>query len=510
MKSWKSGLDKLNHEFKKTMRHRAIRDLVAEETGDVIKALKPIWLMSPLSVSDALPLDPDLFDVVIFDEASQITLEDAVPTIFRARQSIVVGDEKQMPPTRFFSSSKSEMDTEDEADDEESTSQLGLEETSFLAHAARVLPATLLGWHYRSRSESLISYSNWMFYDGRLLTAPEEAPPAAGLPAIEVDDIEQATANAQLALERPISYHRVAGVYERRRNRTEADYIARLIRQLLRTGSGLTLGVVAFSEAQQDEIESALERLAGEDREFRDLLETEREREDDGQFCGLLVKNLENIQGDERDLMILSVCYGPDENGRVRMNFGPINQTGGEKRLNVAFSRAKHHMVVIASMYGESITNTYNPGAAAFRNYLEYAAAMSRGRLEAASQILRSQSSSVSTLATEDPWNHPLAEALKTWLIGEGYEVDLNVGQSRFVVDLAIRVPGESAYRLGILLDGQAYYERRDLLEREMMRPKLLVDFGWRLLVVLGKDWFEDPERVRQRIRDALNPESEA
>lgn len=503
LKDWAEGLKELRHEFNKSMRHRAIRDLVSDNTGDVIKAIKPVWLMSPLSVSDALPLDPNLFDVVIFDEASQITLEDAVPTLFRANQTIVVGDEKQMPPTRFFSAS-SPISEEEVIDDETSNSQLGLEETSFLAHAARVLPSTLLGWHYRSRSESLISYSNWRFYEGRLLTAPEEAPPVSGQAPIEARNPEQGADHLPLVLQRAISFHRIAGTYEKRRNRAEAEYISHLVRALLKSGNRLTIGVVAFSEAQQDEIDSALDRLASEDSEFRDLLEAEREREDDGQFCGLLVKNLENIQGDERDLMILSVCYGPDANGRMLMNFGPINQSGGEKRLNVAFSRSKQHMVIVSSIYGEAITNTFNPGAAAFRDYLVYASAMSQGKLEQAQQVLRTGNMTSTLTTATDSWNAPVVSQLQEWLEAEGFEVVLNVGQSRFVVDVAIRAPGESAFRLGILLDGQAYYERSDLLEREMMRPKLLTDFGWKLLVVLGKDWYENRESVKARVLQTL------
>ncbi|HRE99571.1 MAG TPA: AAA domain-containing protein [Pirellulaceae bacterium] len=510
LRQWQVGLKKLQHEFRKSIRHPAIRDLVGNTTGGVVKDLKPIWLMSPLSVSDALPLDPELFDVVIFDEASQITLEEAVPTLFRARQSIVVGDEKQMPPTRFFASRSAESSSSgDEADeegevDEESDAAAGLEEASFLAHAARVLPSTPLGWHYRSRSESLISFSNWSFYEGRLLTAPEEAPPRCDLPEIRVTDPSEAAAQVDGLLARAISYHRVEGTYERRRNRSEAEYIAQLVRELLRRGGERTLGVVAFSEAQQGEIEAALEKLAEEDAEFRERLEAEREREEDGQFCGLLVKNLENIQGDERDLMILSVCYGRAPDGKMRMNFGPINQSGGEKRLNVAFTRAKHHMAIVASIDAEAITNTFNPGAASFRNYLAYAAAISRGDLGGAERILRGTQVQERTAVGVDPWNRGVADELAEWLESEGFVVDRQVGQSRFVVDLAVRRPDERAYCLGILLDGRAYHERRDLLEREMMRPKLLADFGWKPCIVLAKDCWNDPEQVRQRLREKL------
>ena len=182
------------------------------------------------------------------------------------------------------------------------------------------------------------------------------------------------------------------GVYDKRRNRAEADYIAQLVRELLRRECGRSIGIVAFSEAQQDEIEAALQRLAQDDAEFRDRLDAEWEREIDGQFVGLLVKNLENIQGDERDIIILSVCYGYGPNGKMLMNFGPINKSGGERRLNVAFSRAKHHMAIVSSIQFADITNDYNDGANCLKNYLRYAEAVSTGNREAAHRVLHGMS----------------------------------------------------------------------------------------------------------------------
>jgi DNA polymerase III delta prime subunit len=497
------GLKELQREFKKSMRYRSIRDLVADETGQVIQRMKPVWLMSPLSVSDALPLDPQHFDVVIFDEASQITLEEAVPSLFRAQQAIVVGDEKQMPPTQFFRTRQSD----DQWEDEEELDALGLEESSFLSHCGHALPSTLLGWHYRSRNESLISFSNWSFYSGRLLTAPEESLPRVDLPALDADSAADAQESVAGTLARPLSFHYLKhGCYEGRRNRAEAEYIAELVRALLEQASGLTLGIVAFSEAQQDEIESALERLAKHDPEFRERLDRELDREDQGQFCGLLVKNLENIQGDERDIVILSVCYGPDPERKLRMNFGPINQTGGEKRLNVAFSRAKHHMVVISSIRGEAITNDYNPGALAFKNYLLYADAMSQGKMEAADQILQSTHRGADD-ASSDAWEDGVIEPLVEWLEGQGFVADRNVGQSSFKCHVAVRRPEDTIYRLGILIDGKSYYGQRDLLERDLMRPKLLRDFGWQVSVLLAADWWQRTEEIKSELLGRLeNP----
>jgi len=291
------------------------------------------------------------------------------------------------------------------------------------------------------------------------------------------------------------------GVYDKRRNRAEADYIAHVVRALLTQRSGLSIGVVAFSEAQQDEIEAALGRLAQQDREFRDVLDAEMEREVDGQFVGLLVKNLENIQGDERDIIILSICYGHGPNGKMLMNFGPINKSGGEKRLNVAFSRAKHHMAVVSSIHYGDITNEYNDGANCLKNYLRYAESVSVGDGSAAQRVLRGASRWYDQpQGDEDGDSDSLVEQITAALSDHGFLVDGSVGQSHFRCDLAVRCPGDEAYRLGILVDGDTYYDQADVLERDMMRPRLLRGFGWNVAFVLAKDWYEKRDEVMARL----------
>jgi len=499
-KRYNRGRREVEHEFGKSMRYKAIRELVSGDSGEVIKDLKPVWLMSPLSVSDTLPMDTQHFDVVIFDEASQVTLEEAVPSIFRAAQAIVVGDEMQLPPTDFFSAKRSGDDDDMLIDEQGELVRYDLTSNSFLNHAAKNLPSTMLGWHYRSRSESLISFSNWTFYDGRLLTVPDQRLLPAGCGPIEAARAEDGQAGAAALRQRPVSFHFMQhGVYEKRRNRAEADYIAHLVRELLAQGSGASIGIVAFSEAQQNEIETALTRLAQDDREFADRLDAETEREVDGQFVGLLVKNLENIQGDERDIVILSVCYGPGPDGRMLMNFGPINQSGGEKRLNVAFSRAKHHMAVVSSIRSDRITNEYNDGANCLKNYLRYSQAVSEGDGAAAQRVLRGVTrwhEPDQAAVVADPVTDQIAAALAE----RGLIVDRSIGQSYFRCDLAVRLEGETAYRLGILVDSGAYYEQEDILERDMMRPRLLRTFGWPLAFVLSKDWFEDRSAVLDRL----------
>ena len=505
------GRRELTHEFGKQMRYKPIRDLVDGDSGVVIRSLKPVWLMSPLSVSDTLPLDEDAFDVVIFDEASQITLEEAVPSVFRGRQIIVVGDEMQLPPTNFFSAKSSD---DEEAftlsDDDGGTIEYDLSSNSFLNHAARNLPAVMLGWHYRSRSESLISFSNRAFYQGRLLTVPDEDRRNGPLAEIAVASCDDGSRHVTDLTERAVSFHFVQnGLYENRRNRPEAEYIAHLVRGLVRAQPHRSVGIIAFSEAQQDEIERALDRLAAEDEQFAAELEAEYEREEDGHFVGLLVKNLENIQGDERDVVIMSVCYGRGPDRQMRMNFGPINQSGGEKRLNVAFSRARHHMALVSSIRHADITNDYNDGARCLKNYLRYASACSINDLDAARRVLDELAIAEDAAAAAPAGDqlHPTVAQLKAWLEHKGYGVDVNVGLSHFRCDLAVRRRSGEGYRLGVLVDTDHYYRQEDPLERDLLKPKLMRDFGWRLMTVLTKDFYADRQAVYRRVEMALEDE---
>lgn len=508
-KTYSAGRRELEHEFGKSMRFKSIRELASANSGQVVRDMKPVWLMSPLSVSDTLPLTPDLFDVVIFDEASQIPVEEAVPALYRASQVIIVGDEMQLPPTDFFSSSRGDEDETLEVEDEGERISVVLDADSLLHQGARNLPATLLAWHYRSRSECLIGYSNAAFYAGNLFTIPDRSTAAGGLAEISVrpKDVtrEQVAAHASDLLDRAVSFHAIEGSpYINRGNAGEAHYIAQLVRELLARNAGKSIGIVAFSVAQQSQIEAALEALGASDSEFSARLEAETTREEDDQFVGMFVKNLENVQGDERDIIILSICYGPGSNGRMFMNFGPINQRGGEKRLNVIFSRARHHMAVVSSIRHDAITNDNNTGAAALKHFLRYAEHLSSGRARAAQQVLQGLNvltrTALATGDTQDAVVMQLAAALRS----RGHEVDEQVGQSRFRCDLAVRETGRPHYSLGILIDTAAHYANRDVFERFVSRPRILEAFGWNVVRVLSSDWLHDPVTVLRRIQRAL------
>lgn len=508
-KVYSSGRRELEHEFGKSMRYKSIRDLAAGNSGKVIEDLKPIWLMSPLSVSDTLPLEGNLFDVVIFDEASQIPVEEAIPALYRSSQVIVVGDEMQLPPTSFFSAGRAEDEEGVLIEDEGERIKVDLDSDSFLTQSAINLPSTLLAWHYRSRYESLISFSNAAFYTGNLFTIPDRQLPPPERRELRVTAADQGAANVEATLERSISFHFIEnGIYQARRNPSEAAYIAQLVRGLLQRETKLSIGIVAFSEAQQTEIEEALGHLGEEDAAFAARLEAEIVREENDQFCGLFVKNLENVQGDERDIVIMSVCYGYDAHRKMLMNFGPINQKGGEKRLNVIFSRAKHHMAIVSSIKYHDITNEYNDGANSLRNFLRYAEATSSGNYQTARQVLEALNPLARKALAPETQRDAVVEDIANALRCRGYVVDLNVGQSKFRCDLAVRKDADKFYALGVLIDTDAHYSNRNLLERYLMQPSILRAFGWKVRLVLTKDWFHDPAGVLGRIERDLKGES--
>jgi hypothetical protein len=500
-KTFATGRRELEHEFGKVMRYRSIRDLASGAPGEVVSVLRPVWLMSPSSVSDTLPLTSS-FDVVVYDEASQIPVEEAIPALHRAPQLIVVGDQMQLPPTQYF---RVRSETDDLQAEDEAAEQVGiaLTEDSFLSISALRLASTMLTWHYRSRSEALISFSNAAFYQGKLATVPDRLPPHAAPPWTVRADSPVAEVCDSVLAGSITAVRLVDGVYVRRTNPGEARWIASLVRELLTRVTGKSLGIVAFSEAQQGEIERALDELAEQDPSFAALYEAEQVRTHGEQDAGLFVKNLENVQGDERDIILMSVCYAAGPDGRMLMNFGPINTAGGEKRLNVIFSRAREHMVIVSSIEPDAITNTYNDGANTLRRFLGYAAAVSRGDQVAAKSALTSYSLRAAPATGARPT--PVVEQLAAALEARGVEVDLAVGESVFRCDLALKLPEDNGYRLAVLVDTPDRVAADTLLERLTTHPTALATTGWRVHHVLTTDWTRSPDTVISHLVDALH-----
>ncbi|HOQ44600.1 MAG TPA: DUF3320 domain-containing protein [Bryobacteraceae bacterium] len=449
----------LRRELQKKKRIKPLRKLFAE-IPHVLQALKPCLLMSPISVSTYLKPDVFHFDLVVFDEASQLPTAEAIPAVLRASQVIVAGDPKQLPPTAFFEVS---LTAEEEEDEDDGTSgQAPLE--SFLDDCVAVVPVfqeVYLRWHYRSRDERLIKFSNHYFYDNRLITFPAAAPnaPDQGVRFVYVKD----------------------GVYDRGRSRTnrlEAREVARLAREHFERHPERSLGIVALNLSQKEAIEDAISEIKLDRPDLAHFFEPNRDN-------AVFVKSLENVQGDERDTMIISVGYGRDQAGGFSMDFGPINRDGGWRRLNVLVTRAKWECIVVASIRASDLAGV-NPnirGAVALRDFLAYAER--NGELPAEAPVLTNAET------------NEFEEAVRAALIDRGLKVDMQVGASRYRIDLAVRDPrDERRYLLGIECDGATYHSARNTRDRDLLRQLVLQQMGWRIHRVWSTEWFHDRERA--------------
>ncbi len=450
----------IEKEAQKRRRHMPVRVLL-QQTADVTTALKPCFLMSPLSVSEFLPSD-FRFDVVVFDEASQVTPADAVNCVYRADQLIVAGDDRQLPPTSFFERVGCDDDDaydEEQLDDFESV--LGLCKGTAQLHSIR------LRWHYRSQHEALIDFSNRRFYDSGLVTFPGAVGAGAAL---------------------GVSLSVLDGVYRggtHRDNPIEADAVAARVLEHAELDPDCSLGVVTFSQAQAEAVEAAIDRR----RLDRPVLDPYFSAERPERF---FVKALENVQGDERDLILFSVGYGPREDGSISANFGPLNRKGGERRLNVAVTRARRRVEVFASFHPERLAGKAKAsGLMRLLDYLRYA------------RELQSGGSSIGGVPAAD---EALARSVAATLEGWGYEVDEGVGMSSYRLDLGVRHPErDDEYLLGIELDGSMYDSSAVARDRERLRHDVLGRLGWQLHRVWGPAWYQDRGGSERRLRAALD-----
>ena len=467
--SLQSGqLGTLRGELSKRRRQIPVRRLI-ERIPNLLQTLKPCFLMSPLAVSQYLPAGPLAsdsieFDTVIFDEASQVWPEDAVPAIDRARQVIVVGDRKQLPPTNFFRTRLNNDDDHDDDDDDDSFEGRESILDVMVGQVGIGFAERYLNVHYRSRSESLISFSNNAFYDNRLLTFPCPHPADAA-----VRDVYLPNATYDVG--------------RTRTNREEAERVTDIVFELMETQpADESIGVVALSRPQADLIDTLIEerRMFSRHLDYR-FSEDEAER--------FFVKNLENVQGDERDHMILSIGYGPTPAGDVPNRFGPINRDGGERRLNVAVTRARMSMTVVHSLRAEDVTST-QPGARQLRRYLEY--------------VRNPEFAFESEVAGLGEPESPFEEAVLAALRQRGHGVDAQVGVSGYRIDLAIRSEGGERYDLGIECDGFSYHNSPTARDRDWLRQQVLERLGWRIHRVWSTSWIRDPGTEIAGIEQAL------
>lgn len=472
--SEKSEVGILRRELEKQRRHMPTRRLI-EAIPNLLPSLKPCFLMSPLSVAQFLDAKLPPFDLVVFDEASQIPVWDAIGAIARGKEVVVVGDSKQLPPTNFFT-------TLDGGDEEEIEDHAIDDMESILKECnASGVPGMRLRWHYRSRHETLIAFSNHHYYQNELHTfpSPDERSEDLGVSLRLVE----------------------GGMYDRggsRTNRVEAEaVVGEVVRMLRDPACRDSIGIVTFSQAQQNLIEDLL------DEKRRELPEIEHHFTAESPEP-VFVKNLENVQGDERDAIIFSVGYGPDQAGKVSMNFGPLNKEGGERRLNVAVTRARRRLMVFASMRSDQIDlrRTRAMGVRHFKIFLDYAERGPRAIAEAV------------TLSGTREFDSGFEHAVWKALVEKGWEVDTQVGCAGYRIDLAVRHPERPGrYLLGVECDGAAYHSAKTARDRDRLRQSVLEGLGWRIERVWSTEWRVNPggclARLHNAIEDALrSPEA--
>ncbi len=455
-----SELGILQREVRKKRGHPPLRRLFAE-VAEPIRRLKPCFMMSPITVAQHLDPAGPAFDLVVFDEASQIAPEDAIGVIARGKQLIVVGDAKQLPPTPFW-----RVELLEDGVEETELGEGDLE--SILEECAAVFPdRRQLRWHYRSRREGLIAFSNRTYYENRLLTfpAPDEGGESPGVRFVHVAD----------------------GVYDRggsKTNRREAARVAGDLFRFLRENPGRSVGVGAFSVAQQQAIEDELERLRREDAALESRFDPATP-----EYC--FVKNLETIQGDERDVIFLSVGYGRDAAGKMSLNFGPLNQQGGPRRLNVLVTRAREEVRLFSSITAEDldVSRTAAPGVHDLRRYLDYA---QRGPDALPPEPVTGAGAAAGRME----------DAVLEFLTARGLSVARRVGCSGYRIDLAVVEDGR--YLLGIECDGPTYQGAPTARDRDRLRAQVLEALGWRLHRIWSVDWQRQPEREVERVEAAV------
>ncbi|MDR0697487.1 MAG: DUF4011 domain-containing protein [Christensenellaceae bacterium] len=473
------------YEIKKNKRLKPIRTMF-EHFEDYLLLLFPCWLLSPDVVSTIFPLKKHLFDLIVFDEASQIFIESALPAIYRGDKVVVSGDNKQLRPSALFLkrylgdyvylSSQYNLAT-----------QAALEVESLLDLATSRYSPVHLTYHYRSEFAELIDFSNAAFYDNRLQVAPN----------IKKRKNEKA----------PIERIKVRGVWNDRKNHEEAAMVVRLVKSIL--SSRLmreSIGIVTFNIEQKEYIEDLLDHEAEKSPQFARQLSREKNRYEEGENVSIFVKNLENVQGEERDIIIFSIGYAKNTNDVIYANFGALSMEGGENRLNVAVTRAKKKVYVVTSIEPEEldrVETSKNNGPRLLKRYLQYARAVSDNDTKGIREVL-------SMLYVDR--RHKLdigryEEQIKTELEKLGYVVDINIGNTKYKLSLAIYDDTLKGYVLGIECDYQAFNTSDSIMESDVYRIKFLENRGWTIMRVWSRDWWISRERVLDEIVAAIDRE---
>jgi very-short-patch-repair endonuclease len=467
-------------EVSKQRRLKPLRQFF-EDFRNFVFGIAPCWLANPDSVSEVFPLERELFDLIVYDEASQCTVEDAIPSLYRGKRIVIAGDEKQLRPFDLWQIKE---DVEDEQD-EVITSE------SLFVLAKRIYGFRYLNWHYRSKYQDLIDFSNHAFYDGRLQVAPNV-----------IHKPERA----------PIRWVSSNGTWDNNTNLVEAKKVVEEIKNILAENKDSktlpSIGVITFNEPQQMAILDAIEKRREEDAEFDELMKIAQDptRNLDDQ---LFVKNIENVQGDERDIIIFSVAYAKDPHGVFRLQFGTLSQEGGENRLNVAVTRARQEIVVVTSIDPTDITpdQKKNSGRQRFRDYLFYAQAVSKYDEERKKQILSELNEG---FTVDNSHDHALFESKFEELVYDrlkalNYNVATQVGYSGYRIDLAIFHPDNPHYYiLGVECDGANFHSAQSTRERDVMRQEFLESRGWKIERIWSRDWWKNSQKEINRISNRI------
>ena len=452
--------------------------------SDYLFRLFPCWLLSPQTVSTIFPLEKNMFDLVVFDEASQMFVENALPTIYRGNRIVVAGDNKQLRPSSGFVRRYQADDSFDYNVD--LSTQAALEVESLLDLATAKFTPVHLVYHYRSMYSELIDFSNMAFYDNKLQIAP----------------------NITLSGDyKPIERIKVRGIWQNRHNHEEAVAVVKLVRTILRERKyNESIGIVTFNNEQKEYIEDMLDAEADKVAIFRKQLFQEENRTENGENLSIFVKNLENVQGDERDIIIFSIGYAKNDYDRVVAQFGSLSMDGGENRLNVAITRAKKKIYVVTSIEPEELDNvetTKNNGPKLLKKYLQYARAVSGGNNSEVRAVL-------GTFNAGKKIAEPIGayeERIKQGLESMGYTVYTNLGNTSYKLSLGVYDNELGRFVLGIECDYQAYGSSESVLERDVYRIKFLENRGWKIVRIWSRDWWQSPKQVLQHLSEIIERE---
>jgi hypothetical protein len=460
------------------------------EGGDPLFDVRPVWMASPATVAQAFPRQ-QIFDVLIFDEASQCRLEEALPVLLRAKRVVIAGDPKQLPPTRFFESAVAQSSDDADLESEQGLFEEQQSEVEDLLTAALNLEVEqcYLDVHYRSRNSDLIDFSNKRFYDARLQPIPGHPSRRAVLP--------------------PIRLLAANGVYEKRTNLVEARRVVELVRELLSRKRVPSIGVACMNLSQKDAIQDALDEAAAQDPAFGAQLGAARVQKGAGSFEGLFVKNLENVQGDERDHIIISTTYGPDAKGRFYRRFGPLGSAGGGRRLNVLVTRAREEVHLVTSIPAEVYralapveTGRTPNGAWLLFAYLKHSEELAAVYLKESERLQLAQvAKEPRVLVHESASGSAFAQALASGLARRGVSSEVHWGNDGFCVDLALSHPTRAEdVTIGVLCDAARFERARDKVEWDIFRTSVLEAQGWKLHRVWTPQFVRNPDASIQAV----------